>query len=514
LTVNAPPVVTTNPVNQTANVGSSVTFTAAASGTPAPTVQWQVSVGGGAFSNVPNATSTTLTFATTFSQNGNKYQAVFTNSVGTATTTAATLTVTAPDVTISKSHTGDFLVGANGVYTIKVTNSGTGPTTGNITVTDTLPAGLSFASFAGANWSCAATGQAVTCTYSGPALAAAGGNSTFTLTVSAAPGAFPSVTNTATVADPNDAKSNDKSATDAPTNIDNVIPALSSSFSPSLGLIAGATTDQQITLNGTGFNASTTVSFNGVVLTGGNANAAGTSLTITVPHADLATAPASGTVTVFATNPKNPTTNVGGGQSANQTFPLVGLQSIAPQTGTPNPLPIVAGTPFALQMNLNLTPAGAMLPADVNITCSFPMALTGATCTPSPATIPHGATSGSSIITIKAIPTTGGATGSSTPAPWIGGRGPWSTYLPWLVATVLLSMLGMWGTIRQRTVPLRRAPAYLALVLLVLAAGALVGCTTASSTTPTPTGPSSITVTATTADGASVTTTVNLTISN
>jgi hypothetical protein len=213
------------------------------------------------------------------------------------------------------------------------------------------------------------------------------------------------------------------------------------------------------------------------------------------------------------TNPKNPTTIVGGGQSANQSFPLVGLQSIAPQTGTPNPVPIVAGTPFALQMNLNLTPSGAMLPADVNITCSFPMALTGATCTPIPATIPHGTTSANSIITIKAIPTTGGATTSLTSSPWIGG-GPWFTSLLWLVATVLLSLLGMWGTIRQRTLPLRRAPAYLTLALLVLAAGALVGCTTTAHTTPTPTGPSSITVTATTADGASVTTTVNITVSN
>jgi hypothetical protein len=55
---------------------------------------------------------------------------------------------------------------------------------------------------------------------------------------------------------------------------------------------------------------------------------------------------------------------------------------------------------------------------------------------------------------------------------------------------------------------------YLTLALLVLAAGALVGCTTANKTTPTPTGPSTITVTATTADGATVSTTVNITVSN
>jgi uncharacterized repeat protein (TIGR01451 family) len=513
LTVNSLPVVTTNPINQSVNTGSSATFTAAASGTPAPTVQWQVSVGGGAFSNVPNATSTALTFTTTFSQNGNKYQAVFTNSAGTATSTAATLTVTAPDVTISKTHAGDFNAGLNGGYTIKVTNTGTGPTTGAITVTDALPAGLTFVSGAGANWSCAAAGQAVTCTYSGSALAAAGGNSTFTLTVSVATGAFPTVKNTATVADPNDAKSNDKSSPGDVTNIDNAVPT-QLSFSPNLGLIAGATTAQQITLTGTGFNNSTLVTLGSNAPLTGTPNAAGTSLTISVPTADLTVANA-GNVTISVKNPKNPNSNAGGGTApTNLTFPLIGMQSIAPQSGTPSPVLIVAGTPFALQMNLNLTPSGATLPADVTIACSFPTSLAGATCTPNPATIAHGTTSATSIITINAIPATGGNTGSSASGPKIGGQGPWSAYLLWLVATVFLSMLGLLGAVRQRTQPLRRAPVYLTFALLVLAAGALVGCTKAAGSTPTPTGPSTVSVTATTADGASVTATVNITISN
>jgi hypothetical protein len=83
----------------------------------------------------------------------------------------------------------------------------------------------------------------------------------------------------------------------------------------------------------------------------------------------------------------------------------------------------------------------------------------------------------------------------------------------WLFAAILLSMLGMLGALQQRAVQFRRAPAYLSLALLALAAGALVGCTTAGPT-PIPAGPSTITVTATTADGATVTTTVNIVISN
>jgi Bacterial Ig domain/Immunoglobulin I-set domain len=89
-----PPTVSKQPGNQTVTAGQTATFTAAATGSPTPTVQWQVSTnGGGTFSSLPGATSTTLSFATDSSQNGNQYRAVFTNSAGSATTTAATLTV-------------------------------------------------------------------------------------------------------------------------------------------------------------------------------------------------------------------------------------------------------------------------------------------------------------------------------------------------------------------------------------------------------------------------------------
>ena len=99
LTVNTAqfaPSVTTQPASQPVTAGQTATFTAAASGNPTPTVQWQVSTDSGStFSDITGATSTTLTLSnTTTAQNGNEYQAVFTNSVGTATTSAATLTVT------------------------------------------------------------------------------------------------------------------------------------------------------------------------------------------------------------------------------------------------------------------------------------------------------------------------------------------------------------------------------------------------------------------------------------
>ena len=94
LTVDVPPIVTTNPVDQVVNGGQTASFTAAATGNPAPTVQWQVSTDGGVtFADVPGATSATLSFTTAAGDSGDEYQAVFTNVAGSATTTPAMLSL-------------------------------------------------------------------------------------------------------------------------------------------------------------------------------------------------------------------------------------------------------------------------------------------------------------------------------------------------------------------------------------------------------------------------------------
>jgi large repetitive protein len=119
--VNQAPVVTTNPVDQTVAPGGSVSFTAAASGVPAPTVQWQRSTDGGAsFTNIAGATSAVYTFTAAAGDDGNKYRAVFTNSVGTATTTAATLGVGSAPAFTSADNTR-FVVGTAGSFTITTT---------------------------------------------------------------------------------------------------------------------------------------------------------------------------------------------------------------------------------------------------------------------------------------------------------------------------------------------------------------------------------------------------------
>jgi len=70
-----------------------------------------------------------------------------------------------PDLTVSSGST--FLwAGLNGTYSISLTNAGTADATTPITVTDLLPAGLTFVSATGTGFSCTANGQLITCTYS------------------------------------------------------------------------------------------------------------------------------------------------------------------------------------------------------------------------------------------------------------------------------------------------------------------------------------------------------------
>ena len=95
LTVQVAPVITTQPVSQTVNAGASVTFTAAASGTPAPTFQWKK---GGV--DISGATSASYTIPNVAVGDAASYTVVATNPAGSATSTPAVLTVqVAPAIT-------------------------------------------------------------------------------------------------------------------------------------------------------------------------------------------------------------------------------------------------------------------------------------------------------------------------------------------------------------------------------------------------------------------------------
>ena len=106
------------------------------------------------------------------------------------------------DLAVSKTASSSFNVGSNATYAIIVNNAGPNIEPGNVVVTDTLPAGLSYISATGTDWNCNAVGQNVTCTRTGN-LAVGANTSTITLTVAIAAAASPSVSNTANVSGTN-----------------------------------------------------------------------------------------------------------------------------------------------------------------------------------------------------------------------------------------------------------------------------------------------------------------------
>src|SRR5260370_1273732 len=132
-TVNAArvaPAITPEPRSQSVTTRQTASYTAAANGNPTPTVQWQVSMAGSTtFTPVAGATSATLTLSSvTTAQSGNQYRAVFTNSQGSATSSAATLTVNAAAVapTIS-TQPANQTVTAGQTATVSAGAAGTAP---------------------------------------------------------------------------------------------------------------------------------------------------------------------------------------------------------------------------------------------------------------------------------------------------------------------------------------------------------------------------------------------------
>lgn len=118
----AVPVFTGQPQSQTVSAGATVTFTAAATGDPAPAFQWFKD---GA--EIAGATSASLTLTNVAAANAGSYTVVATNSAGSATSAAATLTVTvgstaAPIITVQPSS---VTVAGGGTVALAVSASGT-----------------------------------------------------------------------------------------------------------------------------------------------------------------------------------------------------------------------------------------------------------------------------------------------------------------------------------------------------------------------------------------------------
>jgi uncharacterized repeat protein (TIGR01451 family) len=225
----------TNPMPPTATTGTATgvgTTTATLNGTVNPNGQtttvhfdYGLTTSYGSNASVPgNLTGTTaqavaasitgLTVGTIY-----HFRVTATNALGSTNgldQMFTTATVGVPNLVITATHNGSFTQGDTGdVYTITVTNIGTAPSSGTVTVVDTLPAGLTATAISGAGWT--TNLAALKCTRT-DALPGGSAYPAITVIVSVATNAPASVINTAIVSGGGDTNSANNTASD-PTTI-------------------------------------------------------------------------------------------------------------------------------------------------------------------------------------------------------------------------------------------------------------------------------------------------------
>jgi hypothetical protein len=146
LTVNTPPAITTQPASQTVTAGQMATFSVAATGTAPLTYQWKKNAVA-----ISGATSSSYTTpAETTSDNGAQFTVVVSNSVGSALSSAATLTVNAapaPAIQVNPTSVnfGNAVVGTTLSQVLIIANTGTA----TLSITQVTETGSAFFSVSG-----------------------------------------------------------------------------------------------------------------------------------------------------------------------------------------------------------------------------------------------------------------------------------------------------------------------------------------------------------------------------
>ena len=198
------------------------------------------------------------------------------------------------NLTLAVSHADSFTQGDSGdTYHVTVSNGGPAAATGNITVTDALPAGLSATAISGSGWSCSLS--PLSCTRS-DSLGASGAYPAITVTVNVAEDAPERVTNTVTVSSSDQAIAGNSSASDVTNIAAKPLPVTISVAPAATILYAGQSQQFTATVGHTGNSA---VTWSLSPLSVGSVNASG-----------LYTAPSSisaqRVVTVTATSQADP----------------------------------------------------------------------------------------------------------------------------------------------------------------------------------------------------------------
>ena len=163
------------------------------------------------FSVTPNCVSGTYLVSSDPSTNASNPPSGTNQSVST---TGGSLAIVGglADLSITKTDSPDPVAPSGPItYTIGVSNAGPNDASA-VKVVDTLPAGTTFVSATGTNWTCANVSGTVTCNRTGGNLApGAAPNITVVATAPATQGATP--TNSATVSSPNDVTPGNNTAT-------------------------------------------------------------------------------------------------------------------------------------------------------------------------------------------------------------------------------------------------------------------------------------------------------------
>jgi uncharacterized repeat protein (TIGR01451 family) len=119
------------------------------------------------------------------------------------------------DLTVTSTHSGVFTLGQSAAtYTLVVSNTGAGPSSGVVTVQDSLPQGITATNIGGTGWNCAIS--TLSCTRN-DALAAGSTYPALTLTVSVAQTMPSSVSNSVTVSGGGELNTTNDTATDGTT---------------------------------------------------------------------------------------------------------------------------------------------------------------------------------------------------------------------------------------------------------------------------------------------------------
>jgi hypothetical protein len=182
---------------------------ATCSGIPAFTSTKAIS-GNGSYPSDPFSPSSPGTYSWVASYSGDAGNNAATTACNDAGETSTVTAVSTQDLKLSMFKIGGFQSGGEGAFVVIVTNTGATGSSGTLTFTDVLPAGLTYDdSFTFDGWTCGVAGQTVTCTFVGSL--PAHGITALALFVRVTAPANTVLTNTATIA-PLDATPDDNTA--------------------------------------------------------------------------------------------------------------------------------------------------------------------------------------------------------------------------------------------------------------------------------------------------------------